>query len=238
MAQAAANEISGAQLNALPEFDGKGDVEAWVRVIDNARTQFNLNQNATRAAAIFKLSGDASRWYRGRQLCGVEYTHWDSDDANAVNLRPALLTRFGPDVNAIAATNAVANLKQGANESIDQFHDRVLLAMDKKNHTYTAAQKAAAAYQQHFQADAFTFFCAGIHESIRQEIMGAVNPPQTLDDARVAARRVEVEMQKKKGTFEMAELSNVLPKLPAEDANQQRPSAPEKSVPQGFQIPS
>ena len=70
--------------------------------------------------------------------------------------------------------------------------------MDRKNFSYTDAEKAAAGYRAHFDVDIYTFFAAGLKESIRTRTMGSVNPPRNITDLLVAARSVELEMNRHK----------------------------------------
>jgi hypothetical protein len=71
--------------------------------------------------------------------------------------------------------------------------DRVTLAMDRKNFSYTRVGKGEDAYLQHFKQDIFTFFGAGLKEYVRSRTLGSAVPPRMGDTLLVAARSVEAE---------------------------------------------
>ena len=65
--------------------------------------------------------------------------------------------------------------------------------MDRKNFSYTLAQKAEPAYLLHFNQDLFTFFGAGLKEYMRSRTLGSAAPPRTADMLLAAAHSVEAE---------------------------------------------
>jgi hypothetical protein len=104
--------------------------------------------------------------------------------------------RFGETITGVAAADAIANLKQKDTESVDEFYERVVKALDRKNHSYSLAEKATPAYQVHFSHDIFTFVAAGLRETIRARTLGAAVPPTSEAALIKAARSVEAEMKR------------------------------------------
>jgi hypothetical protein len=97
----------------------------------------------------------------------------------------------------MAAVDAISGLQQRSRETTDQFYDRVGVALDKKNYTYTAAQKAGDEYKATFLIDVFVMFCAGLKAEVREMAMQGHTPPTTAEQLRVAARNVEAQARKK-----------------------------------------
>jgi hypothetical protein len=64
------------------------------------------------------------------------------------------------------------------------------------NHSYTTAQKAEQAYQDHFNTLLFVFVAAGLTSEIRSRALAGVNPPRTAANLLTAARTIESELKK------------------------------------------
>jgi hypothetical protein len=199
---------TGSQLSSIVAFDGTTDVEIWLSLLENAAVQFLWEDVDVSAAAKSKLKGNASIWLQAQRKAGLLFP--DYQDVAAVvggdhphlarlGLRQALIGRFGERVSELAAADAVAQLTQRDGESVDTFYDRVVIALDRKNFSYTAVEKALPPYQLHFMADVYTFFGAGLLEYIRARTRGAHNPPRTAADLLVAARAVESEYLRNNG---------------------------------------
>jgi hypothetical protein len=182
--------VSGSQLNTLQPYDGTTDVELYFLHLERAEVQYEWTDAELAVAAKQKLTGEAARfiWSQVKLQKPLEgYIH-------AVNgLKTALRARFGERVNELAAADAVADLKQKDGESVDGFFDRVTVAMDRKNFSYTVEQKAHADYLPHFHQDIFTFFGAGLKEYVRSRTLGSAAPPRTAEALLTAARSVEAE---------------------------------------------
>ena len=189
--------VTGSQLNALQVYDGSTDVELFIAAANRLRAQFAWTNEETCQAVMGKMQGAAGQWLEALRKKRLEYTHFEVDGAHA-SFRQAMIIRIAERISELAAADAVTKLEQAENESVDCFHDRVVIAMDKKNFSYTDAEKAAAGYRQHFDVDTYTFFAAGLREGIRTRTMGSVNPPRNIADLLVAARSVELEMNRSK----------------------------------------
>ena len=191
-----AQPASGSQLNSLPKFEGKEGLEVWnfLEAAENARGQFQWNYDTTIAAVIYRMVGTAQDWIRGKKMMGTAY----NGEAGWTTLKQAMLDRFSPVITSATAVDAVKDLRQHHDESVSEFFDRIIHALDRKNHTYTAAQKKQEAYLNGFRADLVTFFLGGLREAISKKVMGVPEPPNTPDAALQAARAAEAAEARQK----------------------------------------
>ena len=180
--------VAGGQLNATQAYDGTTDVELYITHVARNMAQFAWTPEQTSAVVKNKLKGGAATWLRGQEFRRRDYPAWPA-------LRDALRTRYRPAVNEIAASSAIAALKQRPTEKVADFFDRVLAAVDLKNHHYTAAQKLEDAYEAHFLRDAYIFFSAGMREDLKIKAMSGTDPPTTADALLTAATAIETQME-------------------------------------------
>ena len=180
---------SGSQLNSIPKFEGKEGLEVrnFIEAVESAKTQFQWNNDTAISSTIYRLSGPAQDWMRGKKMMGDAYAGAEG----WTNLKRDLLERFSPVINSATAVDAVRDLKQHHDETASEFYDRIIHSLDRKNHAYTAAQKREEAYLTAFRADLVTFFLGGLKESISKKVMGVPNPPDTPAGALQAARAAE-----------------------------------------------
>jgi hypothetical protein len=204
--------VTGSQLNTLPVFDGApaSDVRLWFSKITDYADQYAWNDAEKASAAKNKLTGEAASWVQSQAKMGKRMRSWaDQPHVAAANGQPAIpaangleremITRFDEIVTELAAADAMAGLKMKAGERVNAFYDRVVLAVDRANHTYTAAEKLEGEYLRHMSAMIYTFFGAGLSDKIREKTMGAGTPPRTADTLLVAARNVEAEHSRAAG---------------------------------------
>jgi len=156
---AAAARVQGAQLSTIPYFDGKEsiEVEIWLRALDRAMRQFAWTDANACDVAKSRLSGKAAVWLHALEERGVNYEAWAANNDPERNLRVAIKLRFYPTITPLEATSATMNLRQLNSESASQFYDRCILAVEKKNHRVTAADKATDYYKRQFDVDLFGF---------------------------------------------------------------------------------
>ena len=187
---------SGSQLNSLPKFEGKEGLEVrnFLEAAENARGQFNWGHDTTIAAVIYRMTGPAQDWIRGKKMMGATY----EGAAGWRDLKTQMLERFSPVITSATAVDAVKDLRQHHDETVSEFHDRIIHALDRKNHTYTPVQKTEDAYLAAFRADLVTFFLGGLRESISKKVMGVPEPPNTPDAALQAARAAEAAEARQK----------------------------------------
>ena len=133
-----------------------------------------------------------AEWDRGNRLRGQVRDQW----GGAGGFRAALYGRFGPKYTSATAVNAVADLKMKSKEYCASFLDRVVLAVDKQHFNVTAAQKREAGYRAVAEASIMSHFGAGLRDDIKRIVLGAANPPETVDDMLSAAEATEAELGK------------------------------------------
>ena len=188
----------GNQMNTVPDFDGglDKDVDIWISHVERAQQQFGWNDAVTAACAKCKCSGKAAYWLQARSLSGELFPNW-ANGAVADNLRQALKDRFKITINQLAAAEAVTNLKQKRSETVGDFYDRVVVAMDTKNYHYTAAEKATLDYRRNMLSDIYIFFGAGLLRIIKDRATSGVEQPGNAAEYLAAARAAETYLRKK-----------------------------------------
>lgn len=249
--------VQGGQLSSCASFTGDGqDVEIWVTMMDAAAVSFRWSDETTAAAAKSKMKDVAASWLHSERLQERWFPNWKEAPLLAVaavpavglvpavpaaaarpldNLRTALLKRFGPDVGSVAAVRAIVDLKQKTSETVDEFHDRVVIAMDRKNSHLPRAARAGQPYQDQLQRDIYTFFAGGVFEEHRTRVFGLPAPPTTVPDLMKAARNSESVMneeRRRKAQVTVSEIANTA------DVNRDatQPRAPAPATSQGEKV--
>lgn len=204
-------EVTGSQLTATQTYNGETDIEIYIQHIERNIIQFQWTAERATAIVKNKLIGAAASWLRSEELMGTQMTTWDQ-------LKALLRSRFKSEYNELAAVRMVRNLKQKSGETCNEFFDRVVQAVDGKNHTYTIQQKSEAGYKAHFLNDVYTFFSAGMLEEIRIKAMSGSDPPRTAVALKTVAANVEIQLQKEKANkmVELEEMEAKVKKLEAE----------------------
>ena len=194
------HQVSGSQLNQLPEFDGSAskDVDIWIWNVERCARQFNWTDAMRCAAAQGRMTGAAAYWLHAKQLAGINFNTWTDGVGDAQpNLKTALLARFKILINALVAADAVTNLDQKKTEAVSDFYDRVIVAVDRKNFSYTAAQKANDDYKEKMMADVFVFFHAGLLPYIKSRATSGTDQPITAPTLLSSAIQAELHFAKK-----------------------------------------
>jgi len=205
-AQPAAGEqeghAGGSQMSTIPWYDGTEGlgIEMWLKSVDSAMAQFGWNSLTTCTTVKRRLIGHAQVWlHAAEERRKIRFTHWVAPAGQPANqgLRQAMKTRFYPHITQTEATAATANLKQLPGETANQFFDRCILAIDKKNSHATADERQQPFFIRASEHDLFSFFTAGLHDSTRVRIMGGPNAPREADAVLLAAKALEAEENKK-----------------------------------------
>ena len=192
--------VQGSQISSIPIFDGSPgtDGEAWIRLVDRAKDQFGWSSRQTAQTARNRLTGDARLFVDNNEIEGLRgLDDWDEGDEN---LRAMLVDKFGFTYSAATAAHALEDLKQSTGETVDQFYERVRLAVSKFLADMEKTGAHQATYANMFQRLTFTHFKGGIFGAYRQSIYTAPterqpNTPRALLEA---ARVVELEAGKSK----------------------------------------
>ena len=126
-ANGAGDGIPGSQLSAAREFAGKNsdDVEIWTAHIDRCKTTFKWSDEQTAQIALNKITDTAARWAEAQKSMGTEYNLWPA-------LKEAIIKRFKAEISDATAAMAMSELQQQTSETVNDFYDRCILAMKKK----------------------------------------------------------------------------------------------------------
>ena len=199
-------EVTGSQIAAVPLYNGESDVELFAVTVDRIMRQFNWNENQTSAIAKNKLTGAAAGWLRSAELQFQKLDEWK-------DLKEGLFKRFKPALNEVNAVASVLELKQKEKESVMEFYDRVIVAIDRMNHKVKPAEKREKGYQDLFEVQLFTFFSAGMKEDIRIKAMSGKDPPTTAEEMRTAAQTIEAQGSKQKQALAELGIEEVTEKM-------------------------
>lgn len=168
---------TAAQINTLPEFSGKNvtldQLDLYFDQVTRASTAFNWTEEQTATAVKSKLIGSAALYVRARARANEPNATW------AV-LKATLTTAYAPRNNTLAASKALADLRQGPEETIIEFYSRVTLALDLKNFRTTAAVKREQDYLDQLALDEFLYVHGGMRASHRQKHDATANAPDTI----------------------------------------------------------
>ena len=197
--------VQGSQLATIVQFDGKAgeDIEAWIRRFDLLVSQFGWTEDKALFCAMSKMGGTAAKYLEREKRMGALPTKW-------TELKAKLEVRFkGQERTAMAAVDAMADLRQKVNEPIDDFYDRVMIATDKKNWTVGPEAKTKKEYQDELKRDALTFFMAGMNKEIRTLI--GVSPSPTIEGTLNQARNAEKELASKQTSWKVQAIEEEKP---------------------------
>ena len=187
----------GADLNAIPSFngDGKVDAELWLTGFKTAAKAFQWKEEAHQQMAAMKLIGDAAIWLDGESKMRNFPCQRDADGGYSAweVFEKMFLGRWKPQQEPLQATEAIMNLRQASGEAVLTFLDRVVLSVEKKN--WQATDRTAASYIAMRDADLFNFGAAGIRTDIRKVILSNPKPPATFKELKAAAVNAETALR-------------------------------------------
>ena len=194
--------VQSSQLNTIKIFDNQTekDIESWCDTIDTAKISFEWDEKVAAAAARSKLQGTAHTWVRAEKMMGRLRDTWK-------DLRKGLIEAFGQEMNNVTAAKAVQSLRhQGNSETIQEFHDRIVIAMDRKNFAMDEVAKATATYKEQLQRDIFVFLTAGMKEEVHSRVYSGKDQPTTTAELLKAAKAIEKDLLKDLKTRDVAEI--------------------------------
>jgi hypothetical protein len=196
-----AEQLRAQTFSSIQGYDGTEGQAAlrFIDSIDRGITLFAWTEAQAASIAIIKMTSSAADWLLAERSMGVEFTRWNQDqaDAAAIHLKSALKTRFGQVYSTANAVTAISHLKQKQSETVSEFYDRVRLAMDKKNHSVTEAERRQAWYRNSTTQDIKTFLLAGLRPEYQERVLGVANPPQDLPGIMTIIRDAEKEFAAK-----------------------------------------
>ena len=199
MAQAE-NQNLGAQLANIRTFTGQpdDDIELFIAHVDRVKTAFAWTQQNTAQLVANRMMDKAGKWLQVAETMGVDISTWD-------DMKKQLLSRFKKETSDVTAALMVADLQQGISESVSDFYDRCILAMNKKNHRVTPELKANDDFKQVRDSELFVYFGGGLRKQIRNATICSSSPPEKVQDLLKAARNVELQSEARDKLFELEE---------------------------------
>ena len=196
----------GNEINQIPMFDGTTpDPDRWLDAVVRVANAFFWDvegENDRRArAACLRMEGAAGVWLESMTRMGKlndAIATWDA-------FKTAFRGRFRPLDEAIRSTEAIMDLKMKQGEKVQEFADRIMIGVDKKNEIWSEEARALDQYAAIRNQDLFSFMCAGLDSSLRKIVMGGSDPPTTFDGLITKACQVESAMRAKHSIQELVE---------------------------------
>ena len=182
------NAVQPKQLNALLQFDGNRG-EPFVNCIgclETAKDTTNWAENFLVQVAKAEGGAAIAEWDRGNRLRGITVNAWAGDNG----FRVMLYKWFGPKYTSATTVNAVRDLKQRSRKSCAQFLDCIVLALNKQNFNFVAADKQTQVYKTVFDAAIISHFGAGLQDDISMVVLGSPVCPATVSAILDAAETV------------------------------------------------
>lgn len=196
-------ELTGSQLAAIRTYTGNDsdDIEIWVAHVTRVQKSFNWNNDKTGQIAENKLTDKAAKWLEARRSLNDDIDGW-------TNLQKGLMARFKKEISDVTAALAVGELQQKPTESVDDFYDRCVLTLKKKNHRVNDELRNNDNFKEAIKTDLYVFFGGGLKKYIRNATIYASSPPDSVDSLLTSARRVELQTEAKDKLFELEELTD------------------------------
>ena len=174
--EVAANETVDNSITRLQVWRGNGKdattIELWIDQVDRTATQKGWNAQRTAAAVCDALKDTAARW-----MAVIKSNHnkaeilddWDQ-------LKPALKKRFADALTATQKQAFVRGLVQANNETVQDFYDRVALALSKVHQGPRAGLEGnevdgqRTGYDKSLDVTTGTLFIAGLKQDTREYV--------------------------------------------------------------------
>ena len=186
---------AGNEIMNIPLYSGskKEDPEIWLDCVDNAQSTFNWTPEGKIGAATLRLSGSALLWLRAQRTGNVIYGHGEGKKDYA-QFKRDFLARFRPLDDPLRSTEAMKDLHMMDGETINEFKDRVMIAIEKKNYTYD--DKTTDAYKTVRDMDAYRSITIGMTGQLRRCLMSGSDPPKELETLMKQAVQAEAALRK------------------------------------------
>ena len=169
------NEVDNS-ITRLQVWRGNGKdattIELWIDQVDRTRTQKGWNEQRTAAAVCDALKDTAARWMaviKSNSNKAAILEDWNE-------LKPALKKRFADALTATQKQAFVRGLVQANNETVQDFYDRVALALSKVHQGPRSALEGnevegqKAGYDKSLDVTTGTLFIAGLKQETREYV--------------------------------------------------------------------
>ena len=174
-------------------------IELWIDQVERTATQKGWNAQRTAAAVCDALKDTAARWMaviKSNQNKAEILEDWEQ-------LRPALKKRFADALTATQKQAFVRGLVQANNETVQDFYDRVALALSKVHQgpreglagNELAGQRKG--YDKSLDVTTGTLFIAGLKQDTREYV--EINMTDTDNSERILELAIKSEAAKGHG---------------------------------------
>ena len=202
-------------------------IELWIDQVERMATQKGWNAERTAAAVCDALKDTAARW-----MAVIKANPNKADTLKDwVRLKPAIKKRFADALTATQKQAFVRGLIQAPNETVQDFYDRVALALSKVHQNpreslageeLTGQRKG---YDKSLDVTLGTLFIAGLRQDTREYVevnMNDTDGSETILDlaikseaargqgAKAAALRLAAIEENKDDTYEMNKVNEEL----------------------------
>ena len=219
---------AGNEIMNIPLYSGskKEDPEIWLDCVDNAMSTFNWKPDGKIGAATLRLTGSALTWLRAQRTGNIIYGTGDGK-IDYAQFKKDFLARFRPLDDPLRSTEAMKDLHMMDGESINEFKDRVMIAIEKKNYTYD--DKTTGEYKTVRDTDAYRSITIGMTGQLRRCLMSGSDPPKELEALMKQAVQAEAALRKTAALPGMAGIMEVT----GEQNPDPQPSEEKESEPAG-----
>jgi len=174
--QAQARAQEEVSLTRLPPWKGNGKdattIDLWIDQVERMATQKGWDAQRTAAAVCDALRDNAARW-----MAVMKANPTKREGLNDWTLlKPAISKRFADSLTAAQKQSFVRGLTQASNESVQDFFDRVALALSKVHENHRDGLQGAEltgqkkGYDKSLDVTLGTLFVSGLKAEIREYV--------------------------------------------------------------------
>ena len=168
-------------------------------MVEASQKAYNWTEEVTAASVRPKLGGTALTTIMAQEKLNNSLDTW-------TEMKTVLIEAFGTPENNLTAARAMENLKQGPKESVQELHDKIIMALDKKNYAVSKDDKKKDDYLKRLKSELFIFLTANLRQEIRDPAFAGLNPPDDAAQLLKTAKRIEedmkIQIQKKSSELE------------------------------------
>ena len=190
-------------------------VELWIDQVERMATQKGWNNQRTAAAVCDALKDTAARWMavtKANPNKSAMLTDWEQ-------LKPAIKKRFADALTATQKQAFVRGLVQAPNETVQDFYDRVALALSKvhQNPRQELAGEQVVGqrkgYDKSLDVTLGTLFIAGLRQDTREYV--EINMTEKDNSEKILDLAIKSEAAKghgaKAAALKLAAIDEIIP---------------------------
>ena len=202
-AQAPAADNSDNSVTRLQVWKGNGKdattIELWIDQVERMATQKGWNAERTAAAVCDALKDTAARW-----MAVMKANPNKADTLNNwTQLKPAIKKRFADALTATQKQAFVRGLIQAPNETVQDFYDRVALALSKVHQIPREGLEGnqlegqRKGYDKSLDVTLGTLFISGLRQDTREYV--EVNMKEKDDSEKILDLAIKSEAARGQG---------------------------------------